>query len=84
MLGYGYQPIINAYQAAMNANIYDSVQYVYGQFLAAYATTNSREYFAELTEAWFWSNDYFPFNRQELQAHDALGATVVEAAWQME
>ena len=84
MLGYNYQPIINAYQTAIDQGIYDSVQYIYGQFLPAYAATNNREYFAELTEAWFWSNDYYPFNRQELQSHDMLGASVVESAWQME
>ena len=82
-LPYGYLPLINAYQSAMSAALYDSVEYVYGQNLEAYATTNVREYFAELTEAWFWSNDYYPFIRSELLLHDPTGADVIESAWQM-
>ena len=83
-LTYGYAPLINAYQDAMTEGLYDSVQYVYGQYLEAYATSNVQEYFAEITEAWFWSNDYYPFIRSELILHDPTGASVVESAWQMD
>ena len=81
VLTYSYRPIIDAYQAAMNADLYQSVQYVYGQYLTAYATNNIQEYFAELTEAWFWTNDYYPFNRQELLRYDPTGASMIEDAW---
>ncbi|MDZ4784300.1 MAG: zinc-dependent peptidase [Planctomycetia bacterium] len=32
-----------------------------------YALTDEKEFFAEMTEAYFGSNDFFPFNRAELQ-----------------
>ena len=34
----------------------------------AYAMTNHKEYFAESTEAFFGTNDFFPFTRDELRA----------------
>jgi dipeptidyl-peptidase-4 len=36
----------------------------------AYAMTNPQEYFAETTEAFFSTNDFFPFTRDELKQHD--------------
>ena len=32
--------------------------------------TDPMEYFAECTEAFFSRNDFYPFNRTELQQHD--------------
>ena len=37
-----------------------------GQRLRHYALTNHKEFFAEMTEAYFGTNDFFPFNRGEL------------------
>jgi hypothetical protein len=28
------------------------------------------EFFAEMTEAYFWKNDMFPFDRNELKSYD--------------
>jgi hypothetical protein len=39
------------------------------------------EYFAELSEAYFWVNDFYPFVRAELREHDPAGYAAVEAAW---
>lgn len=47
----------------------------------AYAHTNSLEYFAELTEAYFGQNDWYPRNRQELKDHDPVGYAMIEDAW---
>ena len=40
-----------------------------------------KEYFAELSEAWYWENDFQPFDRAELETFDPQGAAAVEAAW---
>lgn len=80
-LGYDHQGIQAAYEAAMESGIYDQVAYVSGGTQEAYAKTNMMEYFAELTESWFWSNDFYPFVRSELLEHDELGARVVEESW---
>ena len=47
----------------------------------AYALTNAKEYFAELTEAYYGFNDFYPFNREQLQAFDPAGYALVEQAW---
>ena len=38
-----------------------------GQRVRHYALTNHKEFFAEMTEAYFGVNDFFPFNRAELK-----------------
>ena len=80
-LGYSHPDILDAYASAMASGIYESVPYVGGWSLEAYATTNAIEYFAELTEAWFWENDFYPFVRDELIEFDPVGAEVVESVW---
>ncbi len=49
--------------------------------VAAYATTNEKEYFAELTEAYFGHNDFFPHDRAELRGYDPVGCAMVAKAW---
>ena len=73
--------IVRAYDEAMASGRYDDVEYAGGGTATAYATTNVQEYFAELTEAWFWENDFYPFVRQDLIDFDPLGAEVIEASW---
>jgi dipeptidyl-peptidase-4 len=41
------------------------------------------EYFAEATEAYFGKNDFFPFNREELKAHDPLMHDLVGKLWKL-
>ena len=45
--------------------------------------TSAAEYFAELTEAWFGDNDYYPFDRADLLS-DPVGAAVVEEVWTLD
>lgn len=47
----------------------------------AYALTNPQEYFAELSEAYFSKNDFFPFDREQLRAHDRPGFELIGQLW---
>ena len=47
----------------------------------AYAMTNHKEYFAETTEAFFSTNDIFPFTRDELKRHDPDMFGLLEEVW---
>jgi hypothetical protein len=47
----------------------------------AYAMTNPQEYFAECSESYFSRNDFFPFTREELQAHDPEGFALLGQLW---
>src|SRR5512132_1794323 len=70
-----------AYDAAVASKKYDSVQYYNGTSKKAYALNNDKEYFAELSEAYFGKNDFQPFNRSELKAFDPTGYAMIDRAW---
>lgn len=50
-------------------------------FEKAYAMTDSSEYFAELTEAFFSINDFYPYNKAQLRKFDPKGYQMVKDAW---
>lgn len=81
-LGQFHPGIMKAYADAMDAKLYDSVPYTEGvKKKRAYAAKNHIEYFAELTEAWFGKNDYYPFVRSELKQHDPQGYNLMLEVW---
>lgn len=81
VLGVGYVALNEAYSHAVAAGIYRRVPYVHGGTRRAYALNDKFEYFAELTEAYFGRNDYFPFTRAELETFDPQGFALVRTAW---
>jgi len=86
VLGADHEGIRAAYDRAKAANLYGRVERWHGNgrpntFEAAYAMTSPAEYFAETTEAFFSRNDFFPFTRAELAAHDPRMAELLEAVW---
>jgi hypothetical protein len=70
-----------AYETAKQSGAYDSVAHVRGDKRRAYALTDDAEYFAELTEAYFGKNDFYPFTREELRKHDPTGYALMEKVW---
>jgi len=46
-----------------------------------YALTDQKEFFAEMTEAFFGSNDFYPFNRAELKQLDPSFNRLLEEIW---
>ena len=46
-----------------------------------YALTNHKEFFAEMTEAYFGVNDFFPFVRAELRRHDEATFLMLQEIW---
>ncbi|MCF7849253.1 MAG: hypothetical protein K9M45_10405 [Kiritimatiellales bacterium] len=82
-LTHHYAPITEAYANACKTGLYKNVPHINGKTVKAYALENNKEYFAELTEAYFGKNDFFPFNRQELKEYDPVGYAAVEKAWKI-
>lgn len=80
-LGEDNEDIKSAYDNARRSGRYDSVRYHDGSMRRAYAMNNHREYFAEITEAYFGNNDFYPFNRAELARHDPEGFELMERIW---
>jgi alpha-galactosidase len=86
VLGFDDPAIKDAFERARAAGLYDKVEQHHGNGRPnsvgrAYAMTDEKEYFAEATEAFFSRNDFFPFTRVELQAHDPRMLRVLETAW---
>ena len=83
--GFGNAEVIEVFQRAQASGRYDKVerQDARGRRTIdrAYALTNPQEYFAETTEAYFSRNDFFPFCREELEAHDPHGCRLLGQLW---
>lgn len=85
-LGFDRGDVSAAFAAARDAGLYRGVAYALapdGEGRDAYALTNHKEYFAELSEAYFGRNDYFPCTREELRAYDPAGFALVERLWNL-
>jgi hypothetical protein len=81
VFGYDEPRIRAAYEAAKQAGSYESILHINGKMQRHYALTNPAEYFAEGTEAYFGTNDFYPFVRAELQRHDPALATLLGEVW---
>src|SRR5262245_52744255 len=81
VLGDKHEGIEAAYKQAADRKLYESVGYIKGGKRKAYALTNAKEYYAELSEAYFGKNDFYPFTRAELKDHDPVGYRLMEQTW---
>jgi hypothetical protein len=79
--GFGNQEVKAAFEKAMKTGHYNSVLQSSGREEKAYATTNPMEYFAEATEAYFGTNDFYPFVRPELKKQDPELFALLEKLW---
>lgn len=73
--------VLEAYRQAVEKKLYDSVEYDGRHKMKAYAMNNAKEYFAELTEAYFGRNDFYPYTHEDLREHDILGYWMMESSW---
>lgn len=67
VLGFDEPRIIEAYLRFKASGRGDASLLYDGTRVRHYALTDEKEFFAEMTEAYFGTNDFFPFNRAELQ-----------------
>ncbi|PQO31359.1 hypothetical protein C5Y96_13545 [Blastopirellula marina] len=81
ILGYDEPRIIEAFQQAKKSGGYNEVRHIDGSKKKHYAMEDEKEYFAELTEAYFGTNDFYPFVKAELQTHDPEGYRLIETLW---
>jgi hypothetical protein len=81
VLGYDDRDIRNAYEEAKKRKAYEAVLRYDGSRVRAYAMNNDQEYFAELSEAYFGTNDFYPFVRAEVREHDPLMFETLTKVW---
>ena len=79
--GFDNAEVRGAFDRAMGAKLYDAVPGKGKDATRAYAATNPQEYFAEATEAYFGSNDFYPFVRVELRKHDPAAFALLGKLW---
>jgi Carbohydrate esterase, sialic acid-specific acetylesterase len=74
-----------AFENAKARGLYDLVEQRFGDgrsaTVQAYAIKNAMEYFAECSEAFFSTNDFFPFTREQLAKHDPQMFTLLKTLW---
>jgi hypothetical protein len=86
VLGFDHAGIREAFAKAKAAGTYEAVarrdwQGRETRGVRAYALSNDKEYFAETTEAFFGRNDFFPFDRGELERADSGACEMLRQAW---
>ena len=83
--GFGNPDVKAVFEKAKEKGSYERVEQRFGDGrsakVRAYAMTNPMEYFAECTEAFFSTNDFFPFTREELAKHDPDMFGLLKTLW---
>ncbi len=70
-----------AHARGVAGKTYDAVLRASGAEDRHYALENPAEFFAEATEAYFGTNDFYPFVRAELARHDPATERLVRERW---
>ena len=81
VLGFDHGEVKVAWQAFRDSDRSKQVLHVNGKLRDHYARTNPMEFFAEMTEAYFGSNDFFPFNSGELKRDERAIFSLMERTW---
>jgi hypothetical protein len=83
VLGGGDSDVRAAYERGRASGKYDAVLRASGRTERHYALNNEEEFFAELSESYFGTNDFYPFVRAELRRHDPEGYDMIRRAWRI-
>jgi len=81
VLGFDDPRILQAYKRYKKSGHGDSVLLITGQHVRHYALTDHKEFFAEMSEAYFGMNDFFPFNRAELKISEPEIYDLLRTVW---
>jgi hypothetical protein len=83
--GFSNAQVAERYREAKDSSKYEQVEQRFGDGRStntrAYAMSNPAEYFAESTEAYFSTNDFYPFTREQLEKHDPQMAELLGKLW---
>ena len=81
VIGFDDEEIINRYEQAKKNGKYEEVLYFTGSRKRHYGITNPQEYFAEASEAYLGTNDYYPFTRIGLKEFDPVMFELMVKIW---
>ena len=81
VLGFDEPRVAAAYQAFKAGGKGDKALLITGERVRHYGLTDQKEFFAEMTEAYFGSNDFFPFNHGELMTAEPEIHRLIGVLW---
>ena len=84
VLGFEAPRIREAYENYKKSGHGEKTLLFNGKRVRHYALTNPMEFFAEMTEAYFGVNDFFPFNRAELKESEPEIYDLLGEIWESE
>lgn len=82
VLGFDEPRIKEAYEKYKKSGRGEKALLYNGKRVRHYALTNHKEFFAEMTEAYFGVNDFFPFNRAELIEAEPEIHELLQLVWE--
>ncbi len=82
VLGFDEPRIKEAYEKYKKCGRGEKVLHYDGTRAKHYALTDPMEFFAEMTEAYFGANDFFPFNRAELKENEPAIYELMMHVWE--
>lgn len=81
VLGFDEPRVLEAYRKVKASGRWESVLLYNGKRVRHYGLTDQKEFFAEMTEAFFGINDFYPFNRAELQEAEPEVFELMKGIW---
>ena len=81
VLGFDDASILETYERFKQSGRSDSALLITGKRGRHYALTDQKEFFAEMTEAYFCMNNFFPFNRAELMTTEPEIFGLLQTVW---
>jgi hypothetical protein len=81
VLGWENAAVRASFERAQASKRYESVLRYNGLQERHYCLNNDQEFFAEMSETWFGTNDFYPFVRPELQVSDPGTAELMKSIW---
>lgn len=82
VLGFDEPRVRKAYEAYRKSGHGEEALLYDGRRVRHYALTDPMEFFAEMTEAYFGVNDFFPFNRAELREAEPEVYALLQEVWE--
>ncbi|MGC8742880.1 MAG: metallopeptidase [Verrucomicrobiia bacterium] len=74
--------ILDAYERYKQSGHGNATLLFNGERVKHYALTDHKEFFAEMTEAYFGANDFYPFNRAELMIAEPEIYELLRSIWE--
>ncbi|WLD14203.1 metallopeptidase [Planctellipticum variicoloris] len=81
VLDFEHAEIKAAWERFRDGGKYEKVLHIDGGNRRHYALTNQKEFFAEMSEAYFGLNDFYPFHRAELQRDEPELFKLLHEIW---